>query len=315
MSPNKDFEFDSPDAPIDSGHDPQLEGQYQDAGFALNETPDFKSPSPESGDSSGGFEVAESHSTNPLSGSDDFAFNAGASDGDTSDPISQLKKISEQSSVAQNLPVPYPFSLLITGHLTEREREKLVDVLTRENMGIREVELEPQFASGRILIPRISEYAGILLVQALRGTRAQLKLGPSDSIFATPETRDEPTDESLLPAPNEFARSITPEGKHPAETVRISADATIHDLPNPVLIDLVIVSTTLKSEMVEPRNSPKYQETLDALIRELKYRAHRKGAQAIINFSIDLTMLQLPSEYKLTVKGSAIQSAAEPSYY
>jgi hypothetical protein len=340
--PSEDeFQFDSPDAPINEGlepppefppsvdpipdpfqsefagdlnasaesatQDPALQGEYQDPGFALNEpsalesqpVASWESSTTTTSDSSGGFEIAP-----PVHDK------AGA------DPLPQIKKFTEKSSVAQNLPAPYPFSLLISGHLTDREKEKLIDVLTREDMGIREVELEPQFQSGRILIPRISEYAGILLVQALRGTRAQIRLGPSDTIFATADTREElgDIDTEWQTPPTEIARFASSEGKHPAELVRISADPMIADLPSPVLIDLVIVSASLKSEMVEPRNSPKYQETLDALIRELKYRAHRKGAQAIVNFSIDLTMLKIPSEYKLTVKGSAIRSGAEPAF-
>lgn len=227
------------------------------------------------------------------------------------DPLSSAKKFSEKMNAAQAVPASYPFSLLITGYLSDYEREKLIDILTRENMGIREVELEPQFASGKILIPRISEYAGILIVQALRGTRADLRLGPSDTIFSTAETREESTEESIAleAGITEIVRFRTSDGMHPAEAIRLSADPSIPDLPHPILIDLVMVSTSLQADTVEARNSPKYQETLDRLIRELKYKAHRKGASAIVNFSIELISLSLPSQYKLTVKGSAIRSA------
>lgn len=236
-----------------------------------------------------------------------------------SSPLSEVKKFTENMTTAQPVPASFPFSLLITGPLTPEEREKLVDILTRENMGIREVELEPQFASGRILIPRISEYAGVLLAQALRGTRAELKLGPSDSIFSTAETRNDPfesreelraelgpADTSRAPFHSRFRAN---DQRHPAESIRISVDPTIPDLPDAVLIDLVVASTTLRSDAVEARDSPKYQETLDALIRELKYKAHHKGASAIVQFAIELTPLSLPSQYRLTVRGSAVSTS------
>src|SRR5437764_1503439 len=74
------------------------------------------------------------------------------------------------------VPTSFPFSLMIEGTLRPEEREKLIDLISREKFGIREVDLEPQLESGRILIPRISEYAGVLLVQALRNTQARLRL-------------------------------------------------------------------------------------------------------------------------------------------
>jgi|GEM_PF-1802750 len=217
------------------------------------------------------------------------------------------------SAAEQIVPASYPFSLLITGPLTAHEKEKLLDILSRENMGIREVDLEPQLISERVLIPRISEYAGVLLVQALRGTRAKLRLGPADSIFMTEETREEylPETEIKTGSVRDLSGNLSGDGSHPAERIRISADSSIPGIPQIQLIDFVIASATLEAETVEAQSSPEYQAVLDALIRELKYKAYRKGAQAITQFALELISLSLPSQYRLTVSGSAVK-AAEP---
>lgn len=229
------------------------------------------------------------------------------------EPTGALQEFAEKLEATQQpISASFPFSLLITGPLTAHEKEKLLDLLSRHNMGIREVDLEPQFIGERILIPRISEYAGVLLVQALRGTRARLRLGPSDSIFSTEETREETPliDPDLNIGELRIQHSET---APPAEQIRISADSSIPDIPSPQLIDSIFASATLEADTVEAQSSPEYEEVLDALIRELKYKAHRKGAIAITHFTLDLVPLSLPSQYRLTVKGSAIKQGEPQS--
>ena len=113
----------------------------------------------------------------------------------TSTSIDSIKSYSENLVAADaQIAAAFPFTLKIDGKLTAEETEKLLTILARENMGFREVDLETQIAEGRILIPRISEYAGIVLIQALRGISAKMYFGPSDEIFSTPETRSDYTD-------------------------------------------------------------------------------------------------------------------------
>lgn len=138
-------------------------------------------------------------------------------------PLDAVKKFTEEVIVPINaVPAAFPFSLLITGGLSAEEKEKLLNLVSKENMGIRELDLEPQLENDRILIPRISEYAGVLLVQALRGTQAQMKLGPSESIFIPHEMQGE--------AQNHHSGSLAHENKithdtdisHPAEDLPLT---------------------------------------------------------------------------------------------
>lgn len=219
--------------------------------------------------------------------------------------MNQIANYSDQISSAKTLvAAAYPFSLKITGMLSREEREKLVDLLSRENMGIREVDLEPQFECGKILIPRISEYAGVMIVQAMRGIRAEMKLGPSDSIFSTEDTQN--TREEEFPNAQEKMAYTSVESSHPAEELPMTSEASIAGKSGMIVIDVVTASAALKTSVVEAKSSSEYQEIVEALQREIKYKAYRRGAAAVVNFAIQLSPLQLPTLYRVTVSGTAV---------
>lgn len=238
-------------------------------------------------------------------------------DGALESPLPGAGDLSEESSPPGkgDAPASFSFSLMIEGPLKPEEREKLLDVLSRENLGIREVDLEPQFESGRVLIPRISEYAGILLVQALRNARASMRLGPSERIFATESTRDEGLDGSIG-ASSADAKTLAimsspaslTDPSHPAEAIAISTAPSMPNILLPVVIDTVTASATLTGRTVEMEESGEYQQVLDNLQRELKFKAFRKGAEAIVGFKIQLTPLHVPTQYRLLLSGVAIRS-------
>lgn len=220
--------------------------------------------------------------------------------------LDKVKQYSEQMSPGREaVPAGFPFSLLITGELAPEEKERITDILSRENMGIRELDLEPQFEAGKVLIPRISEYAGIMLVSALRSTRARIRLGPSDSIYATVDTQD--SSEEDLESPEREVDAYATDAWHPAEEVRITTEDNLPGKVHHALVDVVTASAALKTLVVQAENSPEYQTLLEALQRELKYKAFRKGATAIVNFSVSLTQLHMPMHYRVMVTGSAIK--------
>jgi uncharacterized protein YbjQ (UPF0145 family) len=222
-------------------------------------------------------------------------------------PMEKVKKFSASVNASKSaVPAAYPFSLLITGPLSPEEKEKLLDLLSRENMGFREIDLEPQFESNRILLPRMSEYAGVLLVQALRGTRAEIKLGPSDTIFSTAETRAD-EHESATEGEETSSKNST-EYSHPAENLPMTTEDSLPGLPHLQAIDTITASAALHSGVAEAEKSTEYQDLADALQRELKYKAYRKGADGIIHYKIQLNNLLSPMHYRLVAMGTAVKS-------
>lgn len=230
------------------------------------------------------------------------------------DPIQQIKNFSEKLPMEKvQVPAAFPFSLIIEGELLPEEKEKLLDVLSRENMGFREVDLEPQLQNDRILIPRISEYAGVILIQALRGTCARMRLGPSDTIFSTDDTVSESDPlSSGFSISSSGARSVMKtrhdDSSHAAERLAVTSADSLPQLPRFEVIDTILVSAILTSNAVEAARTAEYQEMVENLKREIKYKAHRKGAAGIVRFQVELQSLSLSSQYRLNVSGTAVKS-------
>ncbi len=221
-------------------------------------------------------------------------------------PMDRIKDFSESVPVGTpSVQASFPFSLLIEGKLTPQEQEKLLDVIHREKMGFSEMDLEPQFAAGKVLIPRISEYAGILIVQALRSIRARIWLGPAESIYPSQELSSEP-DPMIAQPPQPIVRLLD-EGPEEPERIPVTNEPSLPGLKGFEVIDVVTASATLKTFLVEAQKSPEYEELIEALKKELKYKAFQKGATAILNFEVDLTPLKMASHYKLTALGSAVR--------
>ncbi|MBI4925554.1 MAG: hypothetical protein HY843_06475, partial [Bdellovibrio sp.] len=216
-----------------------------------------------------------------------------------------LREFADQVPIGKpNIEAADPFHLVIEGKLTLSEKGKIIDLIEKHKIGIEKKDLEFQLDSGRVLIPRISEYAGVLIVQALRSSQAVLKLSP-----VSEESND------ISSVVRSSAKKATPEIQyvadeldHPAENIPITQNSSLPGFIPYEFIDQMIVTATIKTSVVEATRSAEYQEVLEALTREMKYRAYRKGAQAILDFEISLTPLSSPDSYKLTLIGLAIRA-------
>lgn len=226
--------------------------------------------------------------------------------------LDSLKEYSEHAMIGKpEVSAQYPFSLLIEGHLEPTDRERLLDFISRENIGIREIDLEPQFEANRILIPRVSEFAGILIAQALRDAGVSLRLGPSDTIFSAQSTRDDAPDELISsdPAPR-LNRVIIDDADIDSIPLIAGSGLSIGDTEWEA-IDAVSASAMLQANSVEAKQSSEYMEIIEGLERELKFRARRRGASAVIHFKIELTPLHLPSQYRVTAIGTAVKRKSQ----
>jgi uncharacterized protein YbjQ (UPF0145 family) len=222
-------------------------------------------------------------------------------------PMEAVRNYSDHLAPAANPDVAEtPFSLVIEGAIRPHEREGLVNILTRENLGIREVELEPQFAAGHILIPRISEYAGVMIIQALRNTTAKIRLGPSERIFVSRQAEDS-TDRLIVPPSPEAELFIHEEGSDRAETVLLTSADTIPGQKLLTAIDTLHNSMNLKSFSLSQPQSPMFQDAIERLKKQLKFQAHHRGANALVGFKYTLHPLEGQTTYKLVVEARAVR--------
>ncbi len=199
-----------------------------------------------------------------------------------------------------------PFSLLIEGALRQHEKEALLQILSRENLGIREVELEPQFAAGHLLIPRISEFAGVMIVQALRNSTARMRLGPSEKIYVSKQAEDD--DERLVFPPNANAEILrTEEGPAPSERVVLTPEDSVPGRKVLQALDTLHSSMNLKAIHLAHPQSPLFQDALERLKKALKFQAHHRGANALLGFKYELLPLEGQTVYKLIVQARAVR--------
>jgi hypothetical protein len=217
--------------------------------------------------------------------------------------MDSIKEFSESVTTGQSAAgASFPFTLKIDGHLTPQEAEKLLDVMNRENMGFREVDLEPQLAEGKILIPRISEYAGIVLIQALRGVQAKISFGLSDLFEGDTEVSEEGRPDSVFTKIDGTA----PLSTESAEALPTTQGDELPQLGVYQVSDTLIVSGILSTRSLENLSSPEYAALLEALMRELKFKAFRRKARGITHLKIQVTPLTLPTDHRITVSGTLV---------
>jgi uncharacterized protein YbjQ (UPF0145 family) len=232
---------------------------------------------------------------------------------DESPAGAELQSKEQRKSPAPNLNQPtnpinaqLPFSVLIHGKLSEVDQARMIELLTEAGVGIRPLELEPQFSAGKILIPRVSEYVAIQIIQTFRDAPVQMKTAPSDQIFSTEDTKS--TEEETIP-PSLFStdRFSTSEDSSSLSDIVITTTQKIPGHSHFEVVDAISAVATMSSERVEAENSAEYQNLIDALKKELRSKARIRKANAIIHFQTTLSRLTLPSQYQIVVSGTAIR--------
>jgi hypothetical protein len=207
--------------------------------------------------------------------------------------LDEIKEFSENlTSIAPAGEVAFPFTLKIEGALLPEEKEKLLTILNKENMGIREVDLEHSLSEGNILIPRISEYAGVILIQALRGISAKITFAPSDQI-----------DNSFEITRNAHFLAHSAD----EQIIELSTHSEIPGIEILHTIDVLVESATLSTRAAEAQDSQEYLLLIEGLKRQIRARAKRLGAQAVVSIQITMTPLTLPTDYRVTLTGTAVQ--------
>lgn len=211
-----------------------------------------------------------------------------------------LEPIREYAETAKSLPeeieVQFPFHFYATGTFTFFERDKLLRFITENPIGITSAELDLQIDSGKVFLPRISEFAGIKLIQELRDSPLEFRLAPveSDSL----DVKESPQNEHWVETDPHSSQST------PLVVSIIDAHHPDHLLFQ--ALDTIQVSQYLKAEMVEVEQSEIFQEMVDRLIESLKAKAARKGAEAISKPVVQLQSLRLPSQYQVQVSASVL---------
>jgi len=220
------------------------------------------------------------------------------------DTLKNVKNYSEKlAPVTQSL-AQTPFTLRIKGRLKVYEKEKFLSIINRENLGIREVELEPQFDAGHILIPQISEYVGILLVQALRNAQVEMFLGPAHEIFPNSESLGQ--DDLIFAGQNQTGLT-TQSGAHPAQEIPLTLEPMLPGRSFKKVIDTFTVSVTLKSAQLESPHNTALDDAIEGLKSQLRQMAYYRKANALLSFRTQVIPLRDETQVKVLAQAVAAE--------
>lgn len=191
-----------------------------------------------------------------------------------------------------------PFHLTIEGRFDPYEKEKFLSILKEEEAGISEMDLEPQFEEGRILIPRVSEYVCVRLIQELRDARVLFRLFPSET--------DER--EMVFPEGNASVRLEASNDELGIGGISIFSEG---ELPEGgkghTALGALVCSSVVKTTSLESQSSPEVLEAIDALKREMRSKAKRLGATSVLRFRIELVALPAPTHFRILATGTAVR--------
>lgn len=219
--------------------------------------------------------------------------------------LNQIKNYSDKLSPTNtNIPVNVPYSIFIDGILEIHEQERLLSIIERESLGIRTVEIDPQLQAGRVLIPRISEFAGVLIVQALRNAKVKIKLDHSEKIFQNKELSLE-NDSLLTPKAPNYVRKMEP--RENRDEMILTPDSEIPGFKILKILETFQSSLNIRTVHVHASNSSFFQESLENVKKQLRLKAHHKGADALIRFKTELFPVDDNSQYKLLATAIAVK--------
>jgi hypothetical protein len=167
--------------------------------------------------------------------------------------------------------------------------------LTENSIGITSSELDFQLKSHRVLLPRISEFSGVKIIQDLRDSGLSFALKKSD---------EEP----------EF---LADDGR--SKSFHFEAGVEQMPLEVPILpasefkpteyrvLDSIQMVQYLRAEILEVEQSELFQDLLDRMTEALRKRAKLKGANALTHLSHRITPLRLPSQYQVELSASLLK--------
>ncbi len=216
-------------------------------------------------------------------------------------PNSSLEEIKNYSEKTRAVPFEagarVPFTLLINGIFDPYSRDKLLLFITENPIGLNSADLDLQINGNRVLLPRISEFAGIKLIQDLRDTGLRFKLLPSDQ-------DDDEASPPVKTSTFQFSSQNQPSQK--GDEIPVLPETSVNSSHWKV-IDSIEMVQYLRADLLEVEKSELYQNLIDRMIEAMKRKARIKGADAITSLTRELKPLRLPSQYQVELRATLIK--------
>lgn len=151
----------------------------------------------------------------------------------------------------------------------------------------------------------MSEFVCIAIAHLLRDSGARFRLGPSDRVFSGQANEDAP--HVAGDTSTHLQHSGDPSSLHAAENIPVIAGNSLPAGQTWTVLDTVVASSMLKAEVVEFTKTPEFDDMIEGLKKELRFKAFHRGATAILQFTVQLSPLAVPTQYRLIASGIAIR--------
>lgn len=202
------------------------------------------------------------------------------------------------------------FSLFARGEFDERKKDFIRGILESEEFGVRFEEIELQLSSGKLLVPRISEYAAILLGQKI------YDIVDTVEVFLADEA-----DESMLIDPTHY-RKRSAEAHDLGEEPGSEADvftSTVSELSGFVItriLSAITLSEIISAEIAEDPKSREFEEVTEKLTTQLASKAFKLGAHGVIGVSFAVKAVdgyrnaagRTAKAYRILASGTAVRA-------
>jgi uncharacterized protein YbjQ (UPF0145 family) len=242
--------------------------------------------------------------------------------------LDSVKKFGEKFAIGHpRIEASPPFSLLATFHSTEKVISRIRDVLTADDYGVQFKDVEVQMKSGKLLVPKVSEFAAVTLAMKLRDVVDDIEVGLSSEIFKakTPGVSDSDFDNvlfasDLMQMHSEDVKDLGAEPKTEKELFATNLDQ-IEGYKVTRILTAITVSKIVPNEIAEDPKSGRLEDETDVLTRELVARAFKLGAHGVIGLTFTLKSYEIDAPlgkkkgYRLWGSGTAVRvrTVAQPS--
>ncbi|MEW6056092.1 MAG: hypothetical protein AB1540_05710 [Bdellovibrionota bacterium] len=239
--------------------------------------------------------------------------------------LSEVKKFGDKLAIgAPGVEASPAFSLKVispTGRFSEAAIKTIEAALEEEDLGVRFDDVKVQLSIGRLFVPRISEYAAILIANKLRDCVENIELDLAPEIFES--SADEPSADlgtSLLDSAhlNQHREEVHELENAPQSEADVFS-TNLHEVEGfqiTRILSLVTASRIVAAEVVEKQNSPELEKATELVTKELISNAFKLAANGVIGVDVSLRPIEsfrdesgkIRRGYRLFGSGTAIRA-------
>jgi uncharacterized protein YbjQ (UPF0145 family) len=215
--------------------------------------------------------------------------------GGSAKSFSAVKDFGEKIAIAHpRIDASPPFSFMAKIPATEKNISRVRDVLTKDDYGVHFRDVEVQLKSGKLFVPKISEYAAIHLAMQLREICDDILIDLSSAVFKAKsgDAAESDFDNVLFDAEvfHTHTEDVRDLGSEPKSEKDLFSTHLEHLEGYKVtrVLSVLNVSKIVGADVAEDKTGRRLEDETDSLVQELINRAFKLGAHGVIGMSFTL---------------------------